>query len=158
MRAEYAAALTNFALVILLAVGSMMVSRDTDGAVVYADAAKAAVTAVLMPALVAAPFAMLAFWRTWVHAQRSLRGESAGWRGVLEAGALGVALTLPVVLPGVVLRQFNPGPWGQPQAFVLGLAYLGGYGLLGLGVGLGLGLLLWLSATLVLRAHRRITS
>ncbi len=31
-------------------------------------------------------------------------------------------------------------------------------GLLGLGVGLGLGLLLWLSATLVLMIHRRITS
>ncbi len=85
-------------------------------------------------------------------------GVTTGWQGVLEAGALGFALTLPFVLPGVVARQFNPGAWGQPQAFVLGLAYVGAYGLLGLVVGLVLGFLLRLSAVAALLVHRRVTS
>ena len=77
---------------------------------------------------------------------------------MFEAGALGFALTLPFVLPGVVARQFNPGAWGQPQAFILGLAYVGAYGLLGLVVGLVLGFVLRLSAIAALLVHRRITS
>jgi hypothetical protein len=155
MRAEYAAALTNFVLFLLIAVGLSMTFSSSSGAVVYANPTKAAVTAVLMPVLVAAPLAIFAFWRTWVHAQRFLTRPTTGWQGVFEAGALGFALTLPFVLPGVVARQFDPGPWGQPQAFVLGLAYVGAYGLLGLVVGLVLGFLLRFSALLVLFVLRR---
>ena len=158
MRAEYAAALASFLLVILSAVGLTMASTSAKGAVVYANPAKAAITAVMIPVLVAAPLAAFAFWRTWVHAQRFLTRQTSDSQGVFEAGALGFALTLPFVLPGVVARQFNPGPWGQPQAFMLGLAYVGGYGLLGLVVGLVLGFLLRLAAILVLLVHRRITS
>ena len=76
----------------------------------------------------------------------------------MEEGALGFAVTLPFVLPFVVARQFNPGPWGQPQAFLLALGYVGAYGLLGAAVGLVLGLLLWLSASIVLRIHRHTRS
>ena len=160
MRAEYAAALTNFLLLLLIAVGLSIASplSNRSDAVVYADPAKAAVTTVLIPALVAAPLGALVFWRTWVHAQRFLTQATTGWQGVFEAGALGFALTLPFVLPGVVLRQFNPGAWGQPQAFVLGLGYVGVYGLVGLVPGLVLGFMLRLSAMLVLLVHRRITS
>jgi hypothetical protein len=108
--------------------------------------------------MIATPPAVLVFWRTWVHAQRVMAHETRGWQGVMEAGALGFAVTLPFVLPGVVARQFNPGEWGEPQAFILGLGYVGVYGLIGLLVGLILGFLLWLSAILVLLVHRRVTS
>jgi hypothetical protein len=132
MRAEQAAALTNFVLIILLAVWLMTSSSPSSGsAVVYANPAKAAfqgaAVVVLGLALVAAPLAAFASWRTWVHAQRFLTREAMGSRGVFEAGALGFVLTLPFVLPGVVARQFNPGQWGQPQALMLGLGYVGAY-------------------------------
>jgi len=158
MSAEYAAALANFVLILLIAVALMMVSSSSSGAVVYADPAKAAITAVMVSVLVAAPLAALSFWRTWVHVQHFLARGTTGWQGVLEAGALGLVLTLPFVLPGVVARQFDPGAWGQPQAFMLGITYVGFYGLLGLAVGLILGFLLRLSAIAVLLVHRRITS
>ena len=158
MRAEYAAALTNFLLILLIGAGLTILPSSSNGVHVYADPVKAAVTTVLIGALVAVPLAAVAFWRTWVHAQRSLTRETSGWQGVFEAGALGFALTLPFVLPGIVARQFNPGEWGQPQAFMLGLAYLGTYGLLGLVVGLVLGFLLRLSAIATLLVHRRITN
>ena len=162
MRAERAAALTNFVLILLFAGGLMMASSSGGAAVVYSNPTKAVFQAValgvLVLALVAAPIAGFASWRTWIHARRYLMRETSGWQGVLEAGALGFALTLPFVLPGVVARQFNPGEWGQPQAFMLGLAYVGTYGLLGLGLGLVLGFLLRLSAIAALVVHRRITS
>jgi hypothetical protein len=157
MRAEYAAALTNFLLVVAVAVGLSMASSSS-GVHVYSDPTKAAIIDVLLPAMFAAPLALLAFWRTWVHAQRFQTRYTTGWQGVLEAAAMGFVLTLPAVLPGVVVRQFNPGEWGQPQAFFLGLAYVGIYGLLGAGVGLALGLLLRLSALAALRVHRRLTT
>ena len=97
-------------------------------------------------------------WRTRVHAEGFLTRQTTGWRGVFEAGAFGFALTLPFVLPGVVARQFDPGAWGQPQALILGLAYVGAYGLMGLVVGLVMGLLLWLSALAAILVHRRIPS
>lgn len=155
MRAEYAAALTNFLLLFLITIGLMTAPWRSGGSVhVYADPLKAAVSTALLAIMIATPPAILAFWRTWVHAQRFLAREAMGWRGVYEAGALGFALTL-VVVPGVVARQFNPGEWGQPQAFILGLGYVGVYGVLGLVVGLLLGSVLWLSARLVLLLYRR---
>jgi hypothetical protein len=157
MRAEYAAALTNFLLILLVTIGAMASSRADGSAHVYANPAKAAVSAAFYAVMIAMPLGIVAFWRTWVHAQRVLARETWGWRGVLEAGALGFALTLPFVVPGIVARQFNPGEWGQPQAFILGLGYVGVYGLLGLVVGLVLGFLLWLSAMLALLVHRRVT-
>ena len=157
MRAKSAAALANFLLVLVIAVG-LSIASSSSGTHVYSNPTKAAITAVLIPAMLAAPFAMVAFWRTWVHAQRSLTRLTAGWQGVLEAAGLGFALTLPAVVPGVIVRQFDPGPWGQPQAFLLGLAYIGFYGVMGMAVGLVVGFVLWFSATVVLRVHRRLTS
>ena len=162
MRAEQAAALTNFFLMLLIAAGLMMASSSSNGAVVYANPTKAvfqaAALGVLVLAFVAAPLAAFAFWRTRVHAEGFLTRQTTGWRGVFEAGAFGFALTLPFVLPGVVARQFNPGAWGQPQALFLGLAYVGAYGLIGLVAGLVLGFLLRLSAIAAIAVHRRITS
>lgn len=158
MRAEYAAALTNFLLIFLIVIGLMASSRADGSVGVYANPVKAAVSSAMVAAMIATPLGTFAFWRTWVHAQRFLARTTMGWQGVFEAGALGFVLTLPFVLPGVIARQFNPGQWGQPQAFILGLGYVGVYGLLGVVVGLVLGFLLWLSAMLALLVHRRIAS
>lgn len=161
MRAERAAALTNFVLLLLIAVG-MMLASPSNATHVYSHPTKAAfqaaALAVLVVTFVVAPLAAVVSWRTAVHAQRFLARETSSWRGVFEAGAMGFAVTLPFVLPAVVARQFNPGAWGQPQAFMLGLAYVGAYGLLGLVVGLVLGFLLRLSAMMALLVHRRLTS
>jgi hypothetical protein len=161
MRAENAAALTNFVLILLIAAG-LMIASSSNGAVVYSNPTKAVFQAaalrVLLLAFIAAPLAGFACWRTLVHARRYLKREAAGWWGVLEAGAFGFALPLPFVVPAVVARQFNPGQWGQPQAFTFGLAYVGAYGLIGLGIGLVSGFLLWLSAMAAILVHRRITS
>jgi hypothetical protein len=160
MRAEGSAALANFLLVILLALGLAVVQAlpDDSGVVVYANPVRSAVLTIVRVVLVALPFAALAFWRTRIHAQRAVAYEASGWRGVLEAGVVGFGLTLPFVLPGVIARQFNPGQWGQPQAFFLGLAYVGGYGLLGFIVGIVVGCMLWGSARVVLFIHRRVSS
>lgn len=155
MRAEYAAALTNFLLIFLIVIGLMASSSADGSAHVDANPFKAAVSTAVIAFMIATPLGTLAFWRTWVHAQRFMARQTTGWRGVFEAGALGFALTLPVVMPGVIARQFNPGEWGQPQAFVLGLGYVGVYGLIGLVVGLVLGSVLWLAARVVLLLYRR---
>jgi hypothetical protein len=159
MRAENAAALTNFLVILLIAGLTLTWSPSNGSTVVYAHPAKAvfqaAATVLLALAFIAAPVAAFVSWRTWVHAQRVMAHETRGWQGVMEAGALGFAVTLPFVLPGVVARQFDPGQWGQPRAFILGLGYVGVYGVLGLAVGLLLGSVLWLSARLVLLLYRR---
>ena len=157
MRAEDAAALTNFLLILLIVIGAMASSRPDGSVHVYADPVKAAVSAAFIALMIATTLGTFAFWRTWVHAQRFLADKTTSWR-VFEAGALGFALTLPFVVPGVIARQFNPGEWGQPQALLLGVGYVGVYGLIGMVVGLVLGFLLWLCAVLVLLLHRRITS
>jgi hypothetical protein len=160
MRAENAAAVANFLVVLLIAFGATAASWLTGGAnaVVYAYPVRAAIRTILSVLLVAIPLAAIVSWRTWEHAKRVIAGESRGWRGVLEAGAVGFALTLPVVLPGVIVRQFDPGPWGQPRAFLLGLGYVGVYGFIGLAVGLVAGFVLRTSALAALILHRRASS
>jgi hypothetical protein len=158
VRAEHAAALANFLLMPLGTAGLMMAFSPSSQAHVYSNPAKASVQFAVMAVLVGAPLGAIASWRTWVHARHYLLRETRGWQGVVEAGVLGFALTLPLVLPGVVARQFDPGPWGQPGAFMLGLAYVGFYGLFGLFIGLVLGMLLRLSAIAVLLVHRRVAS
>ncbi len=70
------------------------------------------------------PFALLTAWRTWVHALRYLRGESAGWQGVLEGGALGFLAALWVLRWGIIHRPAEAPPYiiaYGGAAFVLGL-------------------------------------
>jgi hypothetical protein len=157
MRAEQTAALTNFLLILVIAVAAVM-GTGPSGAHVYSNPTKAVFQAIALAVLVGAPFAVVASWRTWVHAERLLNRHTTGLKGVFEAAVLGFALTLPFVLPGIVVRQFNPGPWGQPQAFFLGIGYVGVYGLLGLIVGFVAGLLLWAAARLALFVHRRVAA
>ena len=156
MRAENAAALTNFFLI--FAVATVVTAFSPDSVVVYSNPTKAAFQHAAILLLAAGPAAVIASWRTWVHARGYVTKGTTGWQGVFEAGAIGFALKLPAVLPGVAVRQFNPEPWGQPEAFLLGLAYVGIYGVMGLGVGLVLGLVLRFAALLALRVFQRTAS
>ena len=60
------------------------------------------------------PFIALAgivAWRTQIHARRYLRGDGAGWRGVLEGGAAGLASSLVVLLPAVIRSPLRAIPY-----------------------------------------------
>ena len=120
MRAEYAAALTNFLLVLAIAVGASMASSSS-GAHVYSNPTKAAITAVLIPALFAAPLAILAFWRTWVFAERSLRMGTTGWssRGT-RAGISSAALSACGLAPSSDHHVLIPAPCSLDQPLGLG--------------------------------------
>lgn len=86
-----------------------------------------------------APFAMAAAWRTFVHTKRWLETGASGWRGILEAGACGLAGALIVLLPGIVTKPLQAPP------------YVIAYGGLSAIIGLALGLVLWTTATLTLK-------
>jgi len=90
-------------------------------------------------AVVMSPFALLAAWRTWVHASR-WRSASPGRRlqGVVEAGACGLGVAVLVLLRPSIERPTQAPP------------YLIVYGGLGFVVGVGVGLLLLVTAALVL--------
>ena len=65
--------------------------------------------------------------RTWVHAGRYVRGQGSGWRGVLEAGAVGLLGAL-FILGSSIIRS----PLRSPPYVVV---YGGGTMLIGLLVG-----------------------
>lgn len=94
------------------------------------------------------PFAMVAAWRTFVHAKGWLERGDPGWRGVLEAGAGGFLATLIVLLPGILTTP------AQAPAYVVT------YGSLTFTLGLALGALLRTTALATLRVltRRRATS
>jgi hypothetical protein len=85
------------------------------------------------------PFALLAAWRTWVHATHWRIGNRVrSLQGVVEAGACGLGVALLVLLPPTILRPTEAPP------------YLMTYGGLGLLVGLAVGLVLLVTAAAVL--------
>ena len=75
-------------------------------------------------AMVLAPFALVAGWRTRVHAQRWLRGQGRGWQGVAEAGVLGAAVAIAYLLQGILTKPLEAPPYVivyGGAALVLGL-------------------------------------
>jgi hypothetical protein len=91
------------------------------------------------------PFAMVAAWRTWVHAKRRTEGGALGWQGVAEAGALGIAIALVTLLPGILTRPFEAPPY---VVFYGGAAFI---------FGVGVGFVLYMTGSLALRLHRPAT-
>jgi hypothetical protein len=88
------------------------------------------------------PLALIAGWRTRVHARRWLRDESRGWRGVAEAGACGFLIALAVVTAGIIRTP------------LLALPYVLVYGSAAFLLGLIVGLVLRTAAVLVLWGQR----
>jgi hypothetical protein len=89
--------------------------------------------------IVMVPFAVVAAWRTWVHAKRRRELGTSGWQGVRDAGACGLVAVLVVMTPGILTHP------AQAMPYVLGL---GAYAVL---FGLLIGLLLRASAIIVLK-------
>jgi DNA-binding transcriptional LysR family regulator len=85
------------------------------------------------------PFAMLAGWRTWVHARRYVDGQGTGWQGVIEGGTAGLVAALVVLSRGIATRPREAAPYI--------IAYGGG----GMLLGLAFGLLLRTTALIVLK-------
>jgi hypothetical protein len=112
-RSEVVAALANFFVVQLLpsgivgvlAIGSSLgIGAKANEVTVHppgwTPVIPIAVTAFQL-GLVMLPFALLAAWRTWVHAKRWLEFGTSGWEGVGEAAACGLATLLVMLLPGI---------------------------------------------------------
>ena len=89
------------------------------------------------------PAAVVAGWRTRVHAERWLRVREAGWQGVGEAGAAGFTIALLVLIRGILTRPLEAPP------------YILVYGGLALAVGLATGIVLHAVALLVLKWFTR---
>ena len=146
-RAEMLAATVN-AIVVLLAPSiallvAMMVSIDGNTSVTVRPAGASRVQPVVRSVIEMGawmlPFATIAAWRTWVHAQRWSARQGSGWQGVAEAGACGLAAALLYLVPGIVTRPRDAAP------------YVMAYGGAATIVGLLFGLVLRTTALLILR-------
>ena len=87
----------------------------------------------------ASPFAVIAAWRTWVHAGSYRLRQRGGWRGVAEAGAVGFLVALFILRWGIVNRPADAPP------------YIAVYGGLATIVGVAIGLILRTIAVIVLK-------
>lgn len=90
-----------------------------------------------------APLALIAAWRTRTHARAYLAGKQTGWRGVLEAAALGAVIPLALLISPALKRPQQAPP------------YLIAYGGIGIVIGLTLGLILRGTALLALQIVAR---
>jgi len=89
------------------------------------------------------PLALVAAWRTWVHAARYRSGHGRAWQGVLEAGAAGFVIALFVLAPGIAMQPTKAPPY---------VVFYGGAALV---LGLAIGLVLRTAAILVLKRQAR---
>jgi hypothetical protein len=143
-RPEGLAAIVNAILVVLIPFGVVfVVSLGVEsGNAVHASGLQHALMnlydiAAYVVAIV--PVALLAGWRTWVHTSRYREGKGTGWRGVVEAGGLGLTLALLVLARGIVTRPTHSPPY---------VIFYGGVALI---LGLAMGLLLRATALTVLK-------
>ena len=146
-RPEGRAALINAVLVMLLPLALVLiVSMGVDaGNVVRArvstplEYALANLFDTVAYLMVFLPLAIVAGWRTWVHASRYREGRGRGWQGVAEAGGLGVILALGVLARGIVTRPADAPPY---------VIFYGGVALI---VGVAIGLILRVTTLGVLK-------
>ena len=148
-RAAIIAAVGNASVVLLLPLGLMLLGnvlpdRVSDTSItVRPDGTGRAVMVTLVTwfymcrALL--PFALIAGWRTLVHARRRAAGTDRSWVGVLEAGACGFVCALLILAPGIVRTPTHAPP------------YLVVYGGIALVVGLIVGLALRATALVILK-------
>jgi len=89
------------------------------------------------------PFAMVASWRTFVHAKRWLSDGATGGRAILEGAVCGFAGAVLVLLPAIVTRPREAPP------------YVLAYGGLAAVLGLVVAAIVWVTAACVLTALPR---
>lgn len=138
----------NGLVVLLVPIALLMVVNATDSSVPVRPSGWPLVRLIIENLIayttVVGPLAMLAAWRTWVHAQRRLDGFDPAWQGIAEAGACGFGIAGAFILPGIMMRRADATPY---------IIVYGGGALL---VGLGCGLVLRMTALWVLR-HAALT-
>jgi hypothetical protein len=139
---EAAAAVANGVIVLLLPIIMPMLGHQNSYSTTVHPPGwspwLAALGAFITAARLMFPLAVLAAWRTWVHAARRRRGTRS-WQGVAEAGACGFLIALVVLARGIL---------ANPLAAMIYVLVYGGAALV---VGLAVGLILHLSAVVVLR-------
>jgi hypothetical protein len=148
-RPEDVAAIVNALLVVLMPFGALLVGSlifDDNSVTVRPSRSGivSAATLVYQIGFVVAlfvPLALLAGWRTWVHARRYRERQGTGWQGVAEAGALGIILALAVLAHGILSRPADALPY---------VVFYGGAALI---LGLAIGVVLRMTALLVLRVQ-----
>lgn len=116
MRPETLAGLMNAMAVfvgpiVLLGAGGLVESCETSSSVSADDPHTSALGVVATLAGVLVPFAAVAFWRTRTLARRWIRSDAGDWQGVLEAGAVGLAVALMVLLPGTLHDPRSAPPY-----------------------------------------------
>ena len=149
-RSEVVAAVLNGSLVLiaplaLLAVSPHFIPDHTNGSTTVRPPGVGPGVPLLVLVQVASylsPFALLAGWRTWVHARKWQEGVGTGWQGVVEAGATGLAVALILLAPGIVTRPLEAPP------------YVAFYGSAALILGLIVGLILRITAVTYLSSVR----
>ena len=146
---EVVAAAVNGAIVMLIPFALFVVAWASDnGSSVSARVSPwyiFALRQVIVAGMILTPFAgfaLVAGWRTWVHARTYRERGTGSWQGVLEAGGLGLILALLILLPASVRSPLQAPP------------YLIAYGGGALTLGLALGLLLRTTALLTLKLQR----
>ena len=146
-RPEGRAAVINAALVVLLPLASILiVSMGADSSKIVRPAASARLQYAIANLfdtvaylVIFLPLALVAGWRTWVHASRYREGTGTGWQGVAEAGGLGLILGLGVLARGIVTRPADAPPY---------VIFYGGVALI---VGVAIGLILRVTTLGVLK-------
>jgi hypothetical protein len=145
---ENVAAVVNASLVLALPVAFAValwigLGFDTDRVTVtpYSEAWLALVNVLQMGVFLVliSPLALLAGWRTWVHARRYREGSGTGWQGVIEAGAVGVAIAFWILAGPIAMHPVQAPPY---------VMFYGGAALI---LGLIIGLVLRMTAILVLK-------
>ena len=105
----------------------------------------------LVPVIMAlAPGALVAGWRSWVHAHQALERGRYGWLGVVEAAAFGFGACFLVVGSGVLARAVFGPPQEVPVWVYFG--YPAFYSAIAAVIGLVIGVILQLTGMLTLRA------
>ncbi len=136
---ETVAAYVNATLVLLVPVGLAIAasigmwltpsnSSTTAHATPLPERMLLGVAAVALFVVLFLPLAVIAGWRTWVHARRYRNLEGGGWRGVFEAGVLGFFIAIWILRRGIETRPADAPPYV--------IAYGGGAALIGITIGL----------------------
>lgn len=133
-RPEATAAVVNALVVLITPLALLWLERARLGAT-------SSVAMLGRSAVILLPFAVLAAWRTWVHAQRWRAGQATVWQPLAEAAAVGGVAALAYLARGILTR-----PAEAP-------AYVVAYGGAALILGAIVGVILRTTAVLALTLH-----
>jgi len=98
-----------------------------------------------MPIVLFLPFSWLAWWRTFVHAQRYRQGHSTVGRAVLEPALVGLVIALAILSRGIASKPRDAFPY---------IAVYGGGAII---AGCIIGVVLSISGAIALKVGMKLT-